>query len=298
VASVNATRRTTAPYTALVLAGSRTARDRFAESQGHTRKALVPVAGVPMLVRVVHALAGASDVEHIHVHGDDEAMKGLPELQALVAARRLTFGRCAESPSATVLQHLQETPPPGPLLVASGDHALLDVAMVDHFCTAARGVAGDVAVATVAARVVQARYPDCGRTWIRLQDGAYKGGNLFALFSPRAALAAGFLQRVEQFRKRPWRLVAALGFLTLARFGLGRLDLAGALAAVSRACGVRIASVEMPFPECALDVDRVEDLALATRILSSAETSPTDPPGLSKGSSVLRASPSPSGNRG
>ena len=77
MASVDATRRTTAPYTALVLAGSRTARDRFAESQGHTRKALVPVAGVPMLVRVVHALAGASDVERIHVHGDDEATTAL-----------------------------------------------------------------------------------------------------------------------------------------------------------------------------------------------------------------------------
>ena len=254
-----------------MLAGSRTARDRFAESQGHTRKALVPVAGVPMLVRVVHALAGAREVERIHVRGDDQAMRGLPGLQALVAARRLTFGPCAASPSGTVLQHLEETPPAGPLLVVSGDHALLDIAMVEHFCAAARCVAGDVVVATVTARVVHARYPDCGRTWIHLQDGAYKGGNLFALFSPRAALAAAFLQRIEQFRKRPWRLVAALGLPTLTRFALRRLDLAGALSAVSRACGVRIASVEMPFPECALDVDRVEDLALATRILSSAD---------------------------
>ena len=120
----------------------------------------------------------------------------------------------------------------------------------------------------VAARVVHARYPDSGRTWIRLRDGAYKGGNLFALFSPRAALATEFLRRIERFRKRPWRLVAALGPLTLTRFALGRLDLADALAAVSRVVGVRVDSVDMPFAECALDVDRPEDLALATRILA------------------------------
>lgn len=266
--------RTNAPYTALVLAGSRTARDRFAESQGRTRKALVPVAGVPMLVRVVRALAAAPDVERIYVRGDDDAMGALPELQALAAARRLTFGPCAESPTGTVLQHLDETPPRGPLLVVSGDHALLEVAMVDHFCAGARRAASDVVVATVTARIVHARYPDCGRTWIRLRDDAYKGGNLFALFSPRSALATVFLRRIERFRKRPWRLVAALGPLTLARYALRRLDLAGALAAVSRVCGVRVASVEMPFPECALDVDRVEDLALAARILAPAPAPP------------------------
>jgi GTP:adenosylcobinamide-phosphate guanylyltransferase len=259
-----------APYSALVLAGSRAARDPFAESQGQRRKALVPVAGVPMLVRVVRALLGAADVGSIHVRTDDPAALRLPELHALEASGRLVFGGCAASPAATVLRHLEESPPAGPVLVVSGDHALLSTAMVDHFCRAARGAASEVVVATVAARVVHARYPDAGRTWIRLRDGAYKGGNLFALFSARAAPAAAFLRRVETFRKRPWRLVAALGPVALARFALRRLDLAEGLARVSRATGVTLAAVEMPFPECALDVDGPADLAVATRILDAA----------------------------
>jgi hypothetical protein len=35
--------------------------------------------------------------------------------------------------------------------------------------------------------------------------------------------------------------------------------------------GVRVASVEMPFPECAIDVDRPADLDLATRIVQARD---------------------------
>jgi GTP:adenosylcobinamide-phosphate guanylyltransferase len=258
-----------APYTALVLAGSRTARDPFAEAHGQPRKALVRVAGVPMIVRVVRALAATAEVDRIHVRADDPApFRALDELRALEAGR-LAFGGCAASPAATVLRHLDETPPDGPLLIVAGDHALLDVAMVDHFCATARRAASDVVVAMVAAQVVHARYPDVRRTWIRLHDDAWKGANLFALFSPRAASAAILFGRVERFRKQPWRLIAALGPVTLARFALRRLDLAETLARASAVIGVRVASVEMPFAESAIDVDNDADLRFATRILET-----------------------------
>ena len=43
-------------YTAIVLAGSRPGRDAFAESFGTDLKALIPVAGEPMVRRPVRAL--------------------------------------------------------------------------------------------------------------------------------------------------------------------------------------------------------------------------------------------------
>jgi hypothetical protein len=52
---------------------------------------------------------------------------------------------------------------------------------------------------------------------------------------------------------------------------LRRLDLAAALPRASRVIGARAAAVEMPFPECAIDVDNLEDLATATRILTERE---------------------------
>ena len=89
--------------------------------------------------------------------------------------------------------------------------------------------------------------------------------------TPEARRVAAFWIRAEQFRKRPWRLVAALGPMAVLLFGLGRLDLDAAFARISRAAQARVRPVRLPFPEAAIDVDRPADLALVSRILSQRD---------------------------
>jgi hypothetical protein len=72
---------------------------------------------------------------------------------------------------------------------------------------------------------------------------------------------------MERHRKRPWRLIAAIGPLTLLRFLLGLLDLRDAERLLSRRTGAAIRIVEMPFAEAAIDVDKPADLVLAEKIL-------------------------------
>ena len=71
--------------------------------------------------------------------------------------------------------------------------------------------------------------------------------------------------------RRPWRLAWAFGPAALILFLLHRLDLDAALERASRAVGARIRAVSLPFPEAAIDVDRVTDLVLAERILAERE---------------------------
>jgi hypothetical protein len=122
-------------------------------------------------------------------------------------------------------------------------------------------------VGLVRAEVVRARYPESVRTYLRLGAGAYSGANLFAFLTPTARRAAAFWVRAEQFRKRPWRLASAFGPVSLLLYAAGRLDLDAALERVSRAMGVRVRAVLLPFAEAAIDVDRPADLALVERIL-------------------------------
>ena len=55
------------PLDALVLAGRRGGDDPLATSRGVSHRALLPVGGVPMLLRVVQALQGAKNIARIHV---------------------------------------------------------------------------------------------------------------------------------------------------------------------------------------------------------------------------------------
>ena len=76
---------------------------------------------------------------------------------------------------------------------------------------------------------------------------------------------------MDKHRKRPWRLVSRIGAGSLARYALGRLELDEALVRLSKRIGARAALLALPFPECALDVDRPEHLKLVQEILTARE---------------------------
>jgi GTP:adenosylcobinamide-phosphate guanylyltransferase len=259
-------------FTALVLAGNRSLQDPLAQAWGSPGKVLIPVAGVPMLVRVVRSISAASQVAKIVVSSDDpSSLHALPELAVAVESGVLSFHYSRNSPAESVVDYATRFSMGEPLLVTSADHPLLTAEMVDYFCRAACASGADVVAGVVAASLFSARYPQSRRTFIRLRGESFCGANLFTLHTPRAVAAARFWSHAGQFRKRPWRLVSTFGLSTLALFALRRLDLHAAVTRVSQILGVRVAAVQMPFAECAIDVDNAADLALATHILCTRE---------------------------
>jgi CTP:molybdopterin cytidylyltransferase MocA len=253
-------------FTALILAGSRGPADPVAAAAGVAHKALAPVAGRPMLLRVVDTLRQCPEIGPIVLCGDGpELLRALPELAAAAAAGKLEVVPAASSPARSVLAALDRLPDALPLLVATADHPLLTPGMVRHFLA---GLGDCEAAAAVAEEgVIAPAYPDTRRTYIRLKGGAYSGCNLFAFTAADAAAAARFWTRVERYRKQPWRLFAAAGPLTLLAFLTRRLTLAAAVERLSAMLEVRLRVVTMPFAEAAIDVDKPADLALAEKIL-------------------------------
>lgn len=249
--------------TAVILAGSRAgAADPMAVAARVTHKALLPVAGVPMLARVTAALRATPGIARIVV------MIETPEetLADCAWPEAFLMRAAAPSPSRSVAAALEEFG--APLLVTTADHALLTPAMVEHFLHAIPpGV--DAAAGLARSETVLAAWPETRRTWLRFRGGRFSGCNLFWLGSAKAASLVAFWRRVEQDRKRPAAMIALLGPLTLLRFALGWLTLPGALAALGRRTGTRLCAVDMPFAEAAVDVDKPADLALAEAALAA-----------------------------
>src|SRR5699024_8779791 len=100
------------------------------------------------------------------------------------------------------------------------------------------------------------------------REAAYSGANLFVLASPNALQAVAFWQKVEQDRKRPWRIARRIGLGTLLLYLLHRLTLATALRRLSRIVGASTAAITLAEAWAAVDVDKPADLVLAERILA------------------------------
>jgi GTP:adenosylcobinamide-phosphate guanylyltransferase len=265
MAAADATERR---FTVLVLAGDRGPQDPVASAAGVAHKCLAPVAGRAMLERVVAALVASPQVGDIAVSLNDPAILArLPALAPLMESGRLKPLQAAGSPSRSVLKAVADLPAPFPLLVTTADHALLTPEMVAHFCAASLASGAEVTAGLTASATLLARYPESRRTYLAFRDERYSGSNLFMLMGPAAMRLPELWLRVEQQRKRPWRVAAVFGPVLLLGYLLRRFTLDEAMARISARLGVRAAAVKMPMAEAAIDVDKAEDLELVERIL-------------------------------
>ena len=253
---------------ALILAGSRGPDDPMAKAAGVSHKALLPVAGIPMLLRVVEAVRATHGIDRIHICIEEPGVVlQVPRLEALQRAGVLEIVPAAESPAASVAAALRRIDLAQPLLVTTADHPLLTPVILQRFLDAAPKDC-DLAVALAPADVVAAAYPGAIRTFYRLGGRRFSGCNLFLVRSPKVARVAEFWRRLEVFRKRPLRLIWEIGPVALIKVLLGLMNADQAFAYLSRKVGAVIRHVELPIAEAAVDVDKPADLELVEQIFA------------------------------
>ncbi|GAB0120008.1 NTP transferase domain-containing protein [Acidisoma sp. 7E03] len=248
--------------TVLVLAGSRQgAADPMAIAAQVSHKALLPIAGTPMLLRVIRALRATPAVGRIILSCErTDLLDGRTE-----AADVITI-RAEASPAASVAAALRDYGTP--LLVTTADHALLSPAILADFLAQAPQSA-DAIAAVARAEVVRAGFPETRRTWIRLRDGDFSGCNLFLLRHPRAASAVAFWRRLEHERKRPLAMARLIGPRALLAYLLRLLTLDGAARLLSRRVGATLAAIPLSHADAAIDVDKPADLDLVEKTLAA-----------------------------
>lgn len=253
--------------TALVLAGSRGPGDPLAMYAGVTHKALIEIGGVPMVQRVVSALAAVPAIGRIIV------MIERPELLSTHAGLLAAAGSCelqvitaAGSPSSSVLAGIDHAGTP--LLVTTADHALLEPRWVQHFIDAvSRRPDIDVFAALARSEAVLAALPATRRTWLRFRGGRYSGCNLFYFSAPAGIGIARLWREFEAQRKHPIQMIRRLGPGFALAYLMKLLTLDAALKRLGTLAGARLGVIEMPFGLAAVDVDKPSDLDLVRDLI-------------------------------
>lgn len=259
----------TEPFSAIILAADRERKDPVADFAAVSCKALVPIAGRQMVLRVLDALAEADEIGKRFLVGPSiSSVEQNTELFGLVSSGRIEWFAPQDTPSRSAFTVLQSLPKDVPVLVTTADHALLTAEMVDHFCREARASGCDVLAGVAEYELIAGAVPGTRRTVTQLEDGGYCGCNLFAFLTPQSRKAAEFWQKVERERKKPLRIIKVMGWMAVIRYLLGRLSLEQALGGLSQRMGLRAGVVRMPFAEAAIDVDKVEDMLLVESILT------------------------------
>jgi GTP:adenosylcobinamide-phosphate guanylyltransferase len=249
-------------WNAIVLAGSRPGVDPFAQSLGTDLKALIPVAGEPMVQRPVRALLECDVIASVTVLAQQ-----VERIAAVLPSDpRLSVKRSDGTIAATLLALCDDPDTAWPLLVTTADHALLTPGMVSELCL--RSARSDVGIGVVTKRRLMSAFPGSRRTWLRFKGAAFTGANLFVLRSQKVAPAIEMWRSIEQDRKKVMRVFWSLGPLLFLRIMLRLVTLEDALHKVSGRLGVSIRAVRLSDPCAAIDVDKASDHAQVEHILA------------------------------
>lgn len=256
-------------FDALVLAAGRGPDDPMARAYGVTHKCVLDVAGVPMILRVLKALADAPSVGRIVISIEDpDVVTSAPGFKELAERTSIETVQSADRASSSVAHALSSDRLDYPVLVTTADHALLTPDMVETFCVESTASKADVTAGLASADTILGAYPGSARTFLKFADGRYSGCNLFTFNTEAAMKAITFWQRVERDRKKPWRLIRAFGIWPLVLYLAGAAGLERAFALGSKRLGIAAKPVVMPMAEAAIDVDKPEDLVLVELILA------------------------------
>ena len=229
------------PFIAIIMAADRHSDDAVSRVAGVSCKALAPVGGIPMVLRVLNALAASRTVGPRLLCGPPRPLlEQDATLKAGIDAGHYTWMANRDSPSASASAAMEQLPDSQSVLLTTADHALLSSEIIDHFCEQARSAEVDLAVALAPHELVTTTWPGVHRTRLRFSDGDYCSCNLFAFMTPRARAITGFWRKVESQRKQPWRVVGMLGWWPVCKYLLGRLSLQEALVRISRRFNMKI----------------------------------------------------------
>jgi len=249
----------------LVLAGARADGDPLAQSEGVISKAIIDIAGQPMLSRVLRALAASRANQPAHVIGK----RGAALKQAAGGVACNFVEAQGEGPSASLFKELDAGNVDIPILVTTCDHALITPEVIDVFLEKSIASGADMTVGLAERATIEATYPQTKRTYMPLGGAELSGCDMYYLASVKALSVIHFWQRAERDRKKPWRLVWHFGLLTALRILFSKSGPEAVFKILSRRLGVRVRPIIMPFAEAAIDVDKIHDLNLVREIVEA-----------------------------
>ena len=224
---------------------------------GHTLgrpKGLLPIAGRPMIAYVVEALAGSRYIQSIIVVGlPPEDRPPLPVPVTHLPAHGDLFSNAEAGIAHAIAVH----PDLDGVVVSSADIPLLTPEIVDRFIEDCLRTDHDVYYGIVERSVMEGRFPQSRRSYVRLREGDFAGGDMI-LVRPGAMLANRDLWRqVADARKSALSQARILGGIwPVLRLLTRRMSLAEAERRASRALNVRGRAVICRDPEVGMDVDK------------------------------------------
>lgn len=235
-------------------------------------KALLDVAGKPMIQWVLDALSEAKSVGHVAVVGMDGSVRLSCKKPLSILPNHYNM---VENLRAGARRILELNPSAEYVMTCTSDIPLVTPEAFDWIVGESQKLRHEFYLTMITKGAMLRRYPGSKRRTDRFTDIEVRGADI-TVVEPRIILQNGIADTLKQLRHNTLKQLMFVGFDTLLLIRLRRLDLAGFTKRLSIKHGLDWHALICPFPEVAMDVDFPNELELVRRVLSTNGSSALD----------------------
>jgi len=222
-------------------------------------KALVDVAGKPMVQWVLDALGGSK-------HVDNVILVGLSPKNNLKCGKPLFYlsnqGRMLANIVSGVNKSLELNRKNKYVLVSSSDIPALKPEMVDWLVESCMETNDDLYYGVCSREVMEKRFPDSKRTYTRLKDVELCGADIHVSHVRMATEHLDLWESLIGTRKSPLKQARIIGLDTFFQVFTRSITLEDLVQKVSRRIGIKGRAIQWPHAEACMDIDKPHQLEI------------------------------------
>ena len=233
--------------------------DPLYEFSNGSSKALIDVAGKPMVQWVLDALGNSTKVDNVIVIG-------VSPKSGLTCTKPLHYisnqGRMLANIVAGVNKCIELNKKSEYVLIVSSDIPAIKGEMVDWLVETAMETKDDLYYGVCPQEVMETRYPESHRTYTKLKDAQVCGADMNVIHVSMATTHLDTWEQLIGSRKSPLRSAAVIGFDILFRMFIRQITLQELVEKASARIGIKGRAIFWSQAEPCMDVDKPHQLEI------------------------------------
>lgn len=222
-------------------------------------KAMLDVAGKPMIQWVLDALTDARTVERVVVMGlSVEDKVSCPKIVSHIPSQ----GDMVDNIRAGVLEVLRVNPQARHTLIVSSDIPAITPEMVDWVVETTMQTDEDVYYNVITRQVMEKRFPTSNRSYVRLKDVEVCGADMNVVATRLVTTHDEIWVKLVAARKNALKQAALLGYDTLFLLLFRAITLDKAVKKATQRLHVSGRAIISPYAEIGMDVDKPHQLEI------------------------------------
>lgn len=243
---------------AVILAGG----SRNSPVEDVENKALIKIKDKYMVQYIIDSLRQSKCVDKIIIVGP-------PCLGGILKGRIDGFYESGDSIIDNMKKGLKHFNDKKHVIVCTCDIPLVTVEAIEDFVRQCAQKNVDIGYPIVEKSLNDSKYPGVKRTYVKMKDGTYTGGNIIYVNPDVIDRCLCMAEKLVENRKNAIRMGRAIGVWTLVKLFLGILSIVSVEKRAKRLLGVNARAIETHYPEIGNDVDKIADVEFVNKYINT-----------------------------